>query len=115
LLFSVSIQTVSLFLLTFYVSSPWWVLAIFLVWGITGWMYLVPIQHHLLSLSKRFGALTVSLNSSVLYAGIAAGGMLGGLTLYSLPAFYLPLFSLPLGAIALLLTLFFFQGEKANE
>lgn len=115
LLFSVSIQTVSLFLLTFYVSSHWWVLAIFLVWGITGWMYLVPIQHHLLSLSKRFGALTVSLNSSVLYAGIAAGGMLGGLTLYSLPAFYLPLFSLPLGAIALLLTLFFFQGEKANE
>ncbi|RYM56492.1 MFS transporter [Serratia proteamaculans] len=115
LLFSVSIQTVSLFLLTFYVSSPWWVLAIFLVWGITGWMYLVPIQHHLLSLSKRFGALTVSLNSSVLYAGIAAGGMLGGLTLYSLPAFYLPLFSLPLGAIALLLTLFFFQGENANE
>ncbi len=115
LLFSVSIQTVSLFLLTFYVSSPWWVLAIFLVWGITGWMYLVPIQHHLLSLSKRFGALTVSLNSSVLYAGIAAGGMLGGLMLYSLPAFYLPLFSLPLGAIALLLTLFFFQGEKAND
>ncbi|QUY50044.1 MFS transporter [Serratia plymuthica] len=115
LLFSVTIQTVSLFLLTFYVTSPWWVLAIFLVWGITGWMYLVPIQHHLLSLSKRFGALTVSLNSSVLYAGIAAGGMLGGLTLYTLPAYYLPLFSLPLGAIALLLTLFFFQGEKANE
>lgn len=115
LLFSVSVQTVSLFLLAFYVSSPWWVLAIFLVWGITGWMYLVPIQHHLLSLSKRFGALTVSLNSSVLYAGIAAGGMLGGLTLYALPAFYLPLFSLPLGAIALLLTLFFFQGEKAND
>lgn len=115
LLFSVSVQTISLFLLAFYVSSPWWVLVIFLVWGITGWMYLVPIQHHLLSLSKRFGALTVSLNSSVLYAGIAAGGMLGGLTLYALPAFYLPLFSLPLGAIALLLTLLFFQGEKANE
>ncbi|RJF58183.1 MFS transporter [Serratia inhibens] len=115
LLFSVTIQTVSLFLLTFYITAPWWVLAIFLVWGITGWMYLVPIQHHLLSLSKRFGALTVSLNSSVLYAGIAAGGMFGGLTLYTLPAYYLPLFSLPLGAIALLLTLLFFQGEKANE
>jgi predicted MFS family arabinose efflux permease len=115
LLFSVSIQTLSLFLLAFYVTSPWWVLAIFLVWGITGWMYLVPIQHHLLSLSKRFGALTVSLNSSVLYAGIAAGGMLGGLTLYTLPAYYLPLFSLPLGAIALLLTLLFFQGEKSHD
>ena len=106
LLFSVALQTLSLFLLAFYVTSRW-VLAIFPVWGITGWMYLVPIQHHLLSLSKRFGALTVSLNSSVLYAGIAAGGMLGGLTLYALPAHYLPLFSLPLGAIALLLTLLF--------
>ncbi len=115
LLFSVAIQTLSLFLLAFYVTSAWWVLAIFLVWGITGWMYLVPIQHHLLSLSKRFGALTVSLNSSVLYAGIAAGGMLGGLTLYALPAYYLPLFSLPLGAIALLLTLLFFRGETGNE
>ena len=60
--------------------------------GHTGWMYLVPIQHHLLSLSKRFGALTVSLNSSVLYVGIAAGGMLGGLTLYALPAYYLRCF-----------------------
>ncbi len=115
LLFSVALQTLSLFLLAFYVTSPWWVLAIFLVWGITGWMYLVPIQHHLLSLSKRFGALTVSLNSSVLYAGIAAGGMLGGLTLYALPAHYLPLFSLPLGAIALLLTLIFFQRNTPDE
>ncbi|HIE2221422.1 TPA: MFS transporter [Serratia marcescens] len=115
LLFSVALQTLSLFLLAFYVTSPWWVLAIFLVWGITGWMYLVPIQHHLLSLSKRFGALTVSLNSSVLYAGIAAGGMLGGLALYALPAHYLPLFSLPLGAIALLLTLIFFQRNTPDE
>ena len=85
LLFSVAIQTLSLF------------------------------QHHLLSLSKRFGALTVSLNSSVLYAGIAAGGMLGGLMLYALPAHYLPLFSLPLSAIALLLTLIFFRGEASDE
>lgn len=115
LLLSVALQTLSLFLLAFYVTSPWWVLTIFLVWGITGWMYLVPIQHHLLSLSKRFGALTVSLNSSVLYAGIAAGGMLGGLTLYALPAHYLPLFSLPLGAIALLLTLIFFQRNTPDE
>lgn len=115
LLFSVALQTLSLFLLAFYVTSPWWVLAIFLVWGITGWMYLVPIQHHLLSLSKRFGALTVSLNSSVLYAGIAAGSMLGGLALYALPAHYLPLFSLPLGAIALLLTLIFFQRNTPDE
>jgi predicted MFS family arabinose efflux permease len=39
----------------------------------------VPIQHRLLDLSKRFGAFTLSLNSSVIYLGIAAGGALGGL------------------------------------
>lgn len=112
LLLSVSVQTGSLFLLTFYATSPWWVLTIFLVWGICGWMYLVPIQHHLLSLSKPVGALTVSLNSSVLYAGIAAGSMLGGLTLYTLPIYCLPLLSLPLGIFALLLIQFCFQKEK---
>ncbi|HAT4981760.1 TPA: MFS transporter [Serratia marcescens] len=115
LLLSVTIQTLSLFLLAFYIASPWWVLALFLAWGITGWMYLVPIQHRLLSLPNHVGALAASLNSSVLYAGIAAGGMLGGLTLYALPAHYLPLFSLPLGATALLLTLIFFQKETHNE
>jgi predicted MFS family arabinose efflux permease len=115
LLLSVGIQTLSLFLLAFSAESPWWVLAIFLVWGITGWMYLVPIQHHLLSMSRRFGALTVSLNSAVLYAGIAAGGMLGGLTLYALPGRALPVLSLPPGVVALLLTLRYFQKEAGHD
>lgn len=106
LLFSVALQTLSLFLLAFYVTS--------LVGtghlpglGITGWMYLVPIQHHLLSLSKRFGALTVSLNSSVLYAGIAAGGMLGGLTPTRCRPITCRCFRCRSSAIALLLTLLF--------
>jgi predicted MFS family arabinose efflux permease len=48
------------------------------VWGMTGWMYLVPQQHRLLSLASRQGAFTVSLNSSALYLGIALGGAIGG-------------------------------------
>ncbi|UTH75723.1 MFS transporter [Chromobacterium sp. IIBBL 290-4] len=114
LLVSIGIQTLSLFLLAFYAHSPWWVLGIFLIWGVTGWMYLVPIQHRLLSLSKRFGALTVSLNSAVLYAGIAAGGMLGGLTLYSLSVTVLPWLALPLGLAALLLTAVCFRKEPEH-
>ncbi|HAE2269089.1 TPA_asm: MFS transporter [Salmonella enterica subsp. salamae serovar 60:g,m,t:z6] len=112
---SVLIQTFSLFLLAFKADSPLWVLPIFLVWGVTGWMYLIPIQHHLLSLSKFFGALTVSLNSSALYAGIAAGGFFGGIVLYFLTPSSLPLFSLPLGAISLILTQVYFKGDEKND
>ncbi|MEL6116926.1 MFS transporter [Photobacterium sp. SP02] len=112
LLVAVTIQTLSLFLLSFNLTSPWSVIGIFLVWGITGWMYLVPIQHHLLSLSERFGALTVSLNSSVLYAGIAAGGMMGGVSLYLWPVEYLPLLSLPLGIAAILIAVRYFHEEQ---
>ncbi|MFI0191711.1 MFS transporter [Streptomyces sp. NPDC017082] len=49
------------------------------VWGATGWMYLVPQQHRLLSLSEASGPFTVALNSSALYLGIAIGGAVGGL------------------------------------
>ncbi|MFK0117865.1 MFS transporter [Streptomyces sp. NPDC090994] len=49
------------------------------VWGATGWMYLVPQQHRLLSLSEASGPFTVALNSSALYLGIAIGGVVGGL------------------------------------
>lgn len=111
LLYSVLIQTISLFCLSYYHASPWCVLSISFVWGITGWMYLVPVQHHLLSLSKIFGSFTVSLNSSVLYAGIAAGSITGGMILQLFSVYYLPFFSLFPGIIALALILAFFQKE----
>ncbi|CAI2495294.1 Purine efflux pump PbuE [Serratia ficaria] len=112
LLLSITAQTLTLLLLGFSLASPWRVLTLFLVWGIAGWMYLVPLQHHLLALSKRAGPLTVALNGSALYAGIAAGGMLGSFALAGQPADRLPLFALPFGAIALLLTLIGFKKEE---
>lgn len=47
-------------------------------WGMVSYMYLVPIQHRLVELSREAGPMTLSLNSSAIYLGIAGGGALGG-------------------------------------
>lgn len=85
---------------------PWWshampsATAAMFLWGLTGWMYVVPQQHRLLALSRQGGQLAVALNSSVLYLGIAVGGLLGGavLTLASPPWLAAP--ALLLGTLA---------------
>jgi predicted MFS family arabinose efflux permease len=66
-------------------------------WGIASYMYLVPIQHKLLELAKTAGQMTMSLNSSAIYLGIAAGGALGGLSLAQFGAASLPVLSATLG------------------
>jgi predicted MFS family arabinose efflux permease len=67
-----------------------------IAWGITSYMYLVPIQHKLLEVAKTSGQMVMSLNSSAIYLGIAAGGALGGVSLQ-----YFGIASLPLVAAAL--------------
>jgi predicted MFS family arabinose efflux permease len=66
-------------------------------WGIASYMYLVPIQHKLLELAKTAGQMTMSLNSSAIYLGIAAGGALGGLSLAHLGVASLPILAAALG------------------
>jgi MFS transporter, DHA1 family, inner membrane transport protein len=66
-------------------------------WGIASYMYLVPIQHKLLELAKTAGQMTMSLNSSAIYLGIAAGGALGGLSLAHLGIASLPVLAAVLG------------------
>ena len=66
-------------------------------WGIASYMYLVPIQHKLLELAKTAGQMTMSLNSSAIYLGIAAGGALGGLALAHLGITSLPVLAAALG------------------
>jgi predicted MFS family arabinose efflux permease len=79
LLGTVFCQTICMALVVLYRDKAGVVLPCAFAWGVFSYMYLVPIQHRLLDLSKRFGAFTLSLNSSVIYLGIAAGGALGGL------------------------------------
>lgn len=66
-------------------------------WGIVSYMYLVPIQHKLLELAKSAGQMTMSLNSSAIYLGIAGGGALGGLALAHFGIASLPVLSAALG------------------
>ena len=70
-------------------------------WGIVSYMYLVPIQHKLLELSKNTGQMTMALNSSAIYLGIAGGGVLGGIALASAGMTGLPILSTILGVFVL--------------
>lgn len=98
---SVGGMTVNLALLPWTSGTPVLAGVAMFVWGLTGWMYLVPQQHRLLSLAERQGAFTVSLNSSALYLGIALGGALGGVLLTVLDARLLGLPAAVVGAAAL--------------
>lgn len=115
ILFAVATQSVALLALAFLQSSPMATCVVLLVWGIAGWMYLVPIQHRLLDLSKSYGAFTVSLNSSVLYLGIGAGGALGGAFIAYFPADQLGLLSFAIGLLALVNALLAFHGQKEGD
>lgn len=112
ILFAVAIQSLALLALVFIQGIPLAACLVLLVWGIAGWMYLVPIQHRLLDLSKTYGAFTVSLNSSVLYLGIGAGGALGGVFISVFPADQLGLLSFAIGLLALANALLAFRGQK---
>lgn len=86
---------------------PWWsrsvpaaVAAMFL-WGLTGWMYVVPQQHRILALSRSAGSLAVALNNSVFYLGIAIGGALGGVVLNLANPRWLAAPAVLLGALAI--------------
>jgi MFS transporter, DHA1 family, inner membrane transport protein len=73
-------------------------------WGVFSYMYLVPIQHRLLGLSKRSGAFTIALNSSVIYLAIASGAALGGAILARGPTETLLVVSLLASVLAIAAT-----------
>lgn len=78
LLLSVTAQTALVAALIAFRAVPEATVLIGLVWGIASYMYLVPIQHELLSIEPKAGVLAISLNSSVIYLGISASGAVGG-------------------------------------
>lgn len=115
LIFSVSMQTLDLLFLSYFYSNIFLACLISIVWGITGWMYLVPIQHRLLNLSKKYGAFTVSLNSSVLYFGIATGSVVGGLFISFYPAPYLGILGFAIGVLAIFSIFYSFKFQVNQQ
>ena len=51
------------------------------LWGLLGWAFPVTQQARLVSLDPALAPVTLSLNTSALYLGAAAGSILGGLTI----------------------------------
>lgn len=58
-----------------------WAMAGLVVWGVFGWAF-APIQsHRLVQLAPESASVVLSLNSSAVYIGISAGGLLGSVAL----------------------------------
>lgn len=81
LLTAIAAQALCIAVTVIFRLQPLVVLPVVFCWGAFSYMYLVPIQHRLLTLASEAGAFTVSLNSSTIYLAISAGSALGGLIL----------------------------------
>ncbi len=101
LLIAVTTQTVLLPALVLVRDIPAAAIFVAFAWGIVSYMYLIPIQHKLLELSKLAGQMTLSLHSSAIYLGIGAGGALGGVALAVFGVGSLAIVAAALGVIAL--------------
>jgi MFS transporter, DHA1 family, inner membrane transport protein len=99
---AVTVQTGLLAGLVVCRSLGFLVVGIAFCWGIVSYMYLVPIQHRLLSHAGGASSLVLATNSSLIYAGIAAGAWLGGLALGCWGISSLLLVSSAVGAIAVI-------------
>lgn len=114
IVFAVTVQSLALLALVFVQGVPLAACLVLFVWGVAGWMYLVPIQHRLLDLSRSYGAFTVSLNSSVLYLGIGGGGALGGAFISYFEPSKLGFLSFAIGVLALANAVLAFRSAKEN-
>ena len=81
LIAAVAVQTLLMPSIVLARDVPGLPIAISFAWGIVSYMYLVPIQHRLVELSRDAGPMTLSLNFSAMYLGATGGGALGGAVL----------------------------------
>ena len=105
LIFAVTAQTALLPILYRLIASPLAAVGVAFCWGVVSYMYLVPIQHKLVDLSKQAGQMTLSLNASAIYIGIGGGGALGGLALATMGVGSLAVLAPALGILSLVIIL----------
>ncbi len=72
------LHTVALLLLTFAGSSAMLVFPLLMLWAFTAWSSGPTQQYHLMTLAPEASGIMLSLNSSILQLGMAAGAGLGG-------------------------------------
>jgi DHA1 family inner membrane transport protein len=61
------------------------------VWGFCGWGLLVPQQHRLVTIAPHVAPLSLALNNTATYMGVASAGAIGGLVITFLDVHYLGL------------------------
>lgn len=90
--------------LPFVEGSPWGAYAVMTLWSASGMMIMVPLQSLLVQLDPERAALSLALNSTAVYLGMAIGATIAGAVYQSMGPANLPLVSsaLMVGAIALL-------------
>jgi MFS transporter, DHA1 family, inner membrane transport protein len=103
LLGAIALQTMLLPTIMLARNFPLVAILVSLAWGIASYMYLIPIQHKLLELSRQAGQMTLSLNSSAIYLGIGGGGALGGLALAAFGIASVAIVAAALGVVALVI------------
>lgn len=85
------------------------------VWGMAGWGLLPPQQHQLVQMSPDSPNIVISLNSSVLYAGIAVGSSLGGFLVGHTGIGGLRWWAAGMEAVALALSLIVVAGRRSRR
>jgi predicted MFS family arabinose efflux permease len=85
------------------------------LWGNVSYMYLVPIQHRLLSLAGDKSKLVLAMNSSTIYARIAIGAFLGGILVEIGSVTSLAAASILIGLIGIGLALAFLRDATPAE
>lgn len=80
-----------------------WMLAVLLCWGVAGFALMAPQQSRLATLSPAQAPLLLSLNTSMLYFGMALGAAVGGAFVGTLGFARLPWVGAPLALAALVL------------
>lgn len=92
--------TASLALLPLTRGHAWAMLPVVMLWGAAGFCLMAPQQLRLARIAGAQTPLALSLNSSVLYLGTAAGAALGGAALVRLDAGDLPWVGAPVALLA---------------
>jgi DHA1 family inner membrane transport protein len=101
LTFGLSGLMICLLLLPLTARHPAAMLVVMMAWGLTGFSMMAAQQTRLALIAGPQTALALSLNTSMIYLGTAAGGALGGLALTVLEPQYLPWVGAPFGLLAL--------------
>jgi MFS transporter, DHA1 family, inner membrane transport protein len=87
-----------------YTAGSWpLMMAVLLVWGMSGFSLMAPQQSRLAALAPPQASLLLSLNASMLYFGSALGATVGGAAIGPLGLAWLPWAGIPLALLAALL------------